>query len=593
MPPSTHKMPPMRFHATADDLKGFNPEREIAKGAFVSIFSGLILFPDEVGSLRSQARRVAVKKVHGKGIMASQLVANHGRDTPINFLDAIQREINVLSSFRHANIIRLVAYCLPPEEELRMEEVCLVYELAPLGGLNGLLEDDDKASMMLWQSRLNLAIGVAEGLNHMHNNIPGRPAYHRDIKIANIAVTADYTAKIIGYGLSKYGPETSLEGLSLHSSVNTRHGTVGYMCPSYSTRDMLYDSKCEIFSFGIVLLEIITGCLQGCTDENGGQQYLEELMEDGLILPDVRIEWPDGCVDTILLLAGQCLAPYRRRIESMETVMRELVSISKRFNTPTSMEKLLVKSNNYLTARLEALELQNDVRAMQESEITYKCEICFDEKIPASKGGLCSNLASPHFFCGAAHNDCLSGMVLSQASDLPSFERNGDSIVCACCIAFIPKIVSAFDLSLFSKQTNAKALGGLFNAGKDVVQNKGDIAQEKRDAEHAAEIQKLREAHIENKAARMKVATERHRQKIIEDILTLHCPHCNLGIIDFDGCFAVQHSGGEQGKYKQGCSLYFCGWCLEKYDTNDNCHNHVKTCSHNPHPGSYHGTIDE
>ena len=98
---------------------------------------------------------------------------------------------------------------------------------------------------------------------------------------------------------------------------------------------------------------------------------------------------------------------------------------------------------------------------------------------------------------------------------------------------------------------------------------------------------------IEDKGARMKAATERHRQKIIEDILTLRCPHCNLVIIDFDGCFAVQHSEGEQGRYKHGCGLYFCGWCLEKCRTNDDCHNHVKACQHNLHPGSYSGTIDE
>ena len=52
-------------------------------------------------------------------------------------------------------------------------------------------------------------------------------------------------------------------------------------------------------------------------------------------------------------------------------------------------------------------------------------------------------------------------------------------------------------------------------------------------------------------------------QKIIEDILTLRCPHCNVVIVDFDGCFAVQHSEGEQGRYQQGCDLYFRGWCFE------------------------------
>ena len=114
---------------------------------------------------------------------------------------------------------------------------------------------------MLWQYRLKIAIGVAKGLYCMHNNIPGRPAYHRDMKAANIAIMADYTAKIIDCGSSKYVPETLLQGLSMHTSASSRHGTVGYMCPWYYKRNMPYDSRCEIFSFGIVFLELITGCL--------------------------------------------------------------------------------------------------------------------------------------------------------------------------------------------------------------------------------------------------------------------------------------------------------------------------------------------
>ena len=58
---------------------------------------------------------------------------------------------------------------------------------------------------------------------------------------------------------------------------------------------MPYDSCCEIFSFGIVLLELITGCLQGSSDKDGDQIFLEDLMddEDKPILADIRIQWPD------------------------------------------------------------------------------------------------------------------------------------------------------------------------------------------------------------------------------------------------------------------------------------------------------------
>ena len=95
----------------------------------------------------------------------------------------------------------------------------------------------------------------------------------------------------------------------MRSNASSRHGTIGYMCPVYSTRDMPYDSRCEVISLGIVLLELITGCMQGCTDGEGGRQYLEELLddEDKPILADIRIQWPDLLVKDLLRLDGQCV----------------------------------------------------------------------------------------------------------------------------------------------------------------------------------------------------------------------------------------------------------------------------------------------
>ena len=567
------------------------------------MYSGVVVFPDEIEGLQEKGRRVAVKKVNAEGIMASlALIGDDGEKVPNNFLEAIKREINVLSSFRHPNIIRLVGYCLPPTQgwknsEQRMKELCLVYELAPLGGLNALLKNDSKASMMLWQHRLNIAVGAAKGLCCMHNNIPDRPAYHRDIKAANIAIMDDYAAKIIDCGLSKYVPENSTEGLSLQSSGSSRYGTPGYMCPYYCKRNMKFDARCEIFSFGILLLELTTGLLQGYSDGNGNQIFLEESMEndDTPLLSDRRIKWPDGCVKELLSIAEQCVASYQKRFQNMVTVMRQLVSINKRFYTPTPIEEDLIKRNSALKAMLQAIELKDEVRNLLKREATHVCQICFDTEIPASKGAFCSNLAQPHFFCGAAHNDCFSDMVLSQAGDQRAFDRNDTSIVCAYCIALVPKVRSSFDLSLIGKQANGKALGAFVSASKDVVHAKGVVAQEKQQLEHRDEIQKLKEEHIDDKAMKMKVSAERHRLKIIEDILTLHCPHptCNLAIIDFDGCFAVQHREFGQGIYKQGCGLYFCGWCLKKCETNKDCHNHVKACEHSMHAGSIHGTKDE
>jgi hypothetical protein len=90
---------------------------------------------------------------------------------------------------------------------------------------------------------------------------------------------------------------------------------------------------------------------------------------------------------------------------------------------------------------------------------------------------------------------------------------------------------------------------------------------------------------------------ERYSHHITNNILTLLCPSCNVGIDDFEGCFAVHHSADyrdiNQVMRTIGCLKYFCGWCHEVFNGSQICHDHVKVCSRNLHRGSYNGTMDE
>ena len=577
-------------------------KNEIGKGAFGSVFSGVVMYPEGAADKQGQGRRVAVKKVNADGIMAS-LVIDTAKDVGGRganpFLLAIQREINVLSSFHHDNIVRLVGYCLPPTEELRaseqkMKELCLLYELASLGGLNTVLKDDCKACELLWQYRLKIAVGVAKGFCYMHNKNKDCPAYHRDVKAANIALMADYTPKIIDCGLSKYVADSSEAGMSMQSLTGARFGTLGYMCPYYSRRaEVVYNAKCEVFSFGIVLLEILTGQLQGYKDKNGEQVMLEEtLRDDGILVADDRIQWPEGFARDFLQLAGECVAPYHRRIDSMMTVMRRLVAISQLYNTTSPMEVHLLERNRDLIAQLQSLQLQHDIRIIREVEITHSCKICLDDNIPASKGVICSNRAHPHFFCGAKHNNCFGDMVSYQSNDHGNFERNSRGIVCGYCTALVPRVVSTFDVSVIGTHTNSASLATYIGAITAVERCQGVAAMEVLLLQHADEIQILVEANMVDRAERMAAAVERYRQRIINSIINIHCPHCGLAIHDFNGCFAVQHIADDDN-LRQGCGLYFCGWCLAKFGTNADCHSHVKACPHNLHPGSYFGDFPD
>jgi serine/threonine protein kinase len=201
----------------------------------------------------------------------------------------------------------------------------------------------------------------------MHNHIPGSPAYHRDMKSANVALMADYTPKIIDCGLSKYVPDAGAGGMSIHSTTGNRFGTPGYMCPEYSKKvKMLYDAKCEVFSFGVVMLELLTGKLQNYLDANGKEITLEDVVEEevllGLVPNDDRIEWSEGFKEEFMQLARKCTAVYKNRVSCMKLVMRCLVVIRAKYHIPFPSEASLLAKNQALIAHIQALQLQNDVR---------------------------------------------------------------------------------------------------------------------------------------------------------------------------------------------------------------------------------------
>ena len=113
----------------------------------------------------------------------------------------------MLSDFRHPNIIRLLAYSIPPSiAKISRSPICLVYELAARGGLNTNLRIDARASFLIWPVRVRIALEISSALNYLHSRVQGRPAYHRDVKSANIVLTESLEATLIDCGLAKYLP---------------------------------------------------------------------------------------------------------------------------------------------------------------------------------------------------------------------------------------------------------------------------------------------------------------------------------------------------------------------------------------------------
>ncbi|KAH1206145.1 putative serine/threonine-protein kinase PIX13 [Glycine max] len=156
-----------------------------------------------------------------------------------------QTELN-MRRLSHPNLVNLLGYCWDDDELL------LVYEFMPKGSLdNYLFKRNRNLELLSWNTRLKIAIGAARGLAFLHaseNNV-----IHRDFKSSNILLDGNYNPKISDLGLEKLGPS---EG---QSHVTTRvMGTYGYTAPEYMAEGHLY-VKSDVYGFGVVLLEILTG----------------------------------------------------------------------------------------------------------------------------------------------------------------------------------------------------------------------------------------------------------------------------------------------------------------------------------------------
>ncbi|KAK6158591.1 hypothetical protein DH2020_005905 [Rehmannia glutinosa] len=154
-------------------------------------------------------------------------------------------EVIFLGQLRHPNLVKLIGYCCEDEERV------LVYEFMPRGSLENHLFKRGLSISLPWATRLKIAIGAAKGLAFLHG--AEKPVIYRDFKTSNILLDSDFNAKLSDFGLAKMGPEGS------NTHVTTRvMGTYGYAAPEYVSTGHL-TTKSDIYSFGVVLLELLTG----------------------------------------------------------------------------------------------------------------------------------------------------------------------------------------------------------------------------------------------------------------------------------------------------------------------------------------------
>ncbi|PWA80665.1 protein kinase-like domain, Phloem protein 2-like protein [Artemisia annua] len=244
-------------------------------------------------------------------------------------------EIETLTTCKHENIISLLGFC-----DEGNGAMILVYEHASKGSLENYLRSGDKMTILTWMQRLHICLDIAHGLNYIHSNTDHgkQKMIHRDIKSDNILLGDNLEAKIADFGLSKFHPENQVAS-TIYTNIIA--GTPLYWDPEYKKTGRL-NKKSDIYSFGVVLLEILTGRLAYDSvytevNENGIAPIARDHFEKGTIMEIVDHQIKEETdehvfckgpnkesLDIFLEIASRCVAETQEQRPTIEVVIKEL-----------------------------------------------------------------------------------------------------------------------------------------------------------------------------------------------------------------------------------------------------------------------------
>ncbi|XP_034996602.1 interleukin-1 receptor-associated kinase 1 isoform X2 [Zootoca vivipara] len=180
-------------------------------------------------------------------------------------------EVEKLSRFRHPNIVEFAGYCA------EQGHFCLVYVFLPQGSLEDHLHRQS-GPCLSWAQRLHIAVGTARAIQFLHSDSPS--LIHGDVKSSNILLDAALTPRLADFGLARFSRRPKQGGLSSSlGRTQTVRGTLAYLPPEYIRTGML-STAIDVFSFGVVLLEILTGRRSMELDSRGHSKYLKDLLNE-------------------------------------------------------------------------------------------------------------------------------------------------------------------------------------------------------------------------------------------------------------------------------------------------------------------------
>ncbi|KAI4357898.1 hypothetical protein L6164_001815 [Bauhinia variegata] len=278
---------------------GFSSQNLLGEGGFGSVYKGCL--PD--------GREIAVKQLKIGGGQGER---------------EFKAEVEIISRIHHRHLVSLVGYCISDERRL------LVYDYVPNNTLYFHLHG--QANPVLdWEKRVKIAAGAARGIAYLHEDCNPR-IIHRDIKSSNILLDYNFEARVSDFGLAKLA-------LDANTHISTRViGTFGYVAPEYASSGKLTE-KSDVFSFGVVLLELITGrkpvdASQPLGDESlveWARPLLRHALEneefDNLTDPRLEKNYVDSEMLRMIEVAAACVRHSSAKRPTMGQVVRAFESL--------------------------------------------------------------------------------------------------------------------------------------------------------------------------------------------------------------------------------------------------------------------------
>ncbi|KAL5731079.1 hypothetical protein ACHQM5_003839 [Ranunculus cassubicifolius] len=215
------ELPLIDFEFIVAITNNFSNVNKLGEGGFGVVYEGIL----------ADGQHVAVKRLS---------------KTSLQGVHEFKNEVVLIAKLQHRNLVRLLGCCIKGEEKI------LIYEYMPNKSLDTFLFDKRKSSILDWEKRFNIIVGIARGLLYLHQDSRFR-IVHRDLKASNILLDDEMSPKISDFGMARiFGGN--------QSEANTTRvvGTYGYMAPEYAM-DGLFSVKSDVFSYGVLMLEILSG----------------------------------------------------------------------------------------------------------------------------------------------------------------------------------------------------------------------------------------------------------------------------------------------------------------------------------------------